>query len=331
MNKYFKYFVLVLSFFVIGSQLAYAQNATNMIALNNSKAEPNDMNEPNGIEPNNNSELMNAAEVEGPNSPQGYIGGDAFNLQFSIIFKDYVNNKGFVNYAKLHRHRSILNNTLQRLANLEPEVFITWSRNEKIAFWINAYNVCTLKGIVDNYPISPSRFMLLFYPADSVMHIEGLRDNMFFMIMGIQYTLEEIERDALLARFEDPRICFAISYGTISSAALRNEPYIGKVLDTQLDEQVRTYFTRPDGLQIDQTGNIVRVSPIFKMYKWHEDAFIKRYGTNKLFREKESIDRAILNFIKDYVSPANALYLKQGTYTIEYLKYNWQLNQQQEN
>jgi hypothetical protein len=224
-----------------------------------------------------------------------------------------------------------LNNTLQRLANLEPEVFITWSRNEKIAFWINAYNVCTLKGIVDNYPISPSRFMLLFYPADSVMHIEGLRDNMFFMIMGIQYTLEEIERDALLARFEDPRICFAISYGTISSAALRNEPYIGKVLDTQLDEQVRTYFTRPDGLQIDQTGNIVRVSPIFKMYKWHEDAFIKRYGTNKLFREKESIDRAILNFIKDYVSPANALYLKQGTYTIEYLKYNWQLNQQQEN
>jgi hypothetical protein len=274
---------------------------------------------------------MNAAEVEEPNSHKGYIGGDAFNLEFAPIFKDYVNSNGLVNYAKLRRHRNVLTNTLQKLSNLEPEVFITWSRNEKIAFWINAYNVCTLKGIVDNYPITPSRFMLLFYPADSVMHIDGLRDDMFFMIMGIQYTLEEIERDALLARFEDPRICFAINYGTLSSAALRNEPYIGKVLDNQLDEQVRNYFTRPDALQIDQNANIVYLSPIFKMYKWHEDAFLKRYETNKLFREKDPVDRAILNFIKDYVSPANAQYLKQRSYTIEYSKYNWQLNQQQEN
>ncbi|MEN6384011.1 MAG: DUF547 domain-containing protein, partial [Phycisphaerales bacterium] len=160
---------------------------------------------------------------------------------------------------------------------------------------------------------------------------EGLRDEMFFMIMGIQYTLDEIERDALLARFEDPRICFAVNYGTVSSAALRNEPFIGKVLDKQLDEQVRNYFARPDGLQIDQDHNIVRVSPIFKMYKWHEDVFVKRYGTNKLFRERAPVDRAILNFIKDFVAEANSQYLKQRTYIIEYLKYNWQLNQQQDN
>jgi hypothetical protein len=88
---------------------------------------------------------------------------------------------------------------------------------------------------------------------------------------------------------------------------------------------------RPDGLQIDQMNNIVRVSPIFKMYEWHEDSFMKRYGTNKLFREREPVDRAVLNFIKDFVSEANAQYLKQSTFTIEYLKYNWKLNDQQDN
>jgi hypothetical protein len=283
-------------------------------------SDPNDINDTNNI--------IGIAEVEGPNSTNKYIGGDAFNLEFEPIFKDYVDSKGLVNYAKLRRHRAILSTMLQRLAGLEPEVFITWSRNEKIAFWINAYNVCTLKGIVDEYPISPSRFMLLFYPADSVMHIRGLRDETFFLIMGIQYTLDEIESEALLARFEDPRICFAVNYGTMSSAPLRSEPYIGKVLDNQLDEQVRNFLATPQGLQIDQTNNFVRISPIFRMYKWHEDAFVKTYGTNKLFREREPAERAILNFIKDYVSPANAQYLKQNTYTIEYLKYDWKLNDQ---
>ena len=288
--------------------------------------------EPNGThDANGSGELLNAAEVEGPNTPDGYIGGDAFNLYFAEIFKKYVDQQGLVNYAKLRRFRLELNDAVSKLANLEPEVYITWSRNEKIAFWINAYNICTLKGIIDNYPITPSRFMLLFYPADSVMHIRGLRDSTFFMIMGIQYTLDEIEKDALLARFEDPRICFAVTYATVSSAALRNEPYIGKVLDKQLDEQTRNYLARPDGLQIDQSNKIVYLSPIFKMYKWHEDAFLKQYGTNKLFREWEPLDRAVLNFVKDYVSSPNSQFLKKEKYTIEYLKYDWKLNEQQEN
>jgi hypothetical protein len=275
-----------------------------------------------------NRELLNAAQVEGPNAPGGYISGDAFNLGFAEIFKGYVDKQGLVNYAKLRRHRLELNQAIANLADLKPEVYITWSRNEKIAFWINAYNVCTLKGIVDNYPIKPSRFMLFFYPANSVMHIRGLRTETYFMIMGIQYTLDEIERDTLMGRFEEPRACFAVCYGTLSSAPLRAEPYIGKVLDKQLDEQVRNYFSRPEGFKIDENNNVVYISPIFKMYPWHEDAFLKQYGTNKLFREREPVDRSLLNFIKDYVSSANAEFLKRKEYTMEYIKYNWQLNEQ---
>lgn len=279
-------------------------------------------------EPSTRKELLDVVAVEGPNVPPGYISGDAFNLGFSNLLKEYVNVNGLVNYPKLRRYRLVLNEATEKMANLKPEVYITWSKNEKIAFWINAYNICTLKGIIENYPITPSRFMLLFYPADSVMHIEGLRDKTYFMIMGVQYTLEEIERDVLLARFEEPLACFAVCYGTLGSASLRPEPYIGKVLNEQLAEQTKDFFARPGAFRIDQAGPVVHISSIFKMYTWREESLIKKYGTNKLFREHTDIDRAILNLIKDYLSEKNEEFLTRQQYSVEYEKYNWQLNEQ---
>ena len=333
-----KNFRLIISLFILVAGWNLLQTAgaadPNTHQKNEAKVPAHNKSVKKGLEPNdsndakNSRELINAAEVEGPNSLSGYISGDAFNLGFTGIFNGYVDKQGLVNYAKLRRHRLELNQATANLADLKPEVYITWSRNEKIAFWINAYNICTLKGIVDNYPIKPSRFMLFFYPANSLMQIRGLRSDTYFMIIGIQYTLDEIEKDILLARFEESRACFAVCYGTLGSAPLRDEPYVGKVLDKQLDEQVRNYFARSDGLRIDETNNVVYLSPIFRMYQWHEDAFLKQYGTNKLFRDRQPVDRAILNFVKDYVSSANAEFLKRKEYTIEYIKYNWQLNEQ---
>lgn len=280
-------------------------------------------------EPNSGKDLLGAVEVEGPNTViPNYIGGDAFNLKFAPLLKEYVNQQGLVNYSKLRRYRSQLNDDIEKLGSLSPEIYITWSQNEKIAFWMNAYNLCTLKGVVDNYPINPSRFMLLFYPANSVVHIAGLRDRTFFMIMGIQYTLDEIERDILLGRFEEPRVLSAISYATMSSPALRNEPYLGKILDKQLDQQVRDFLARPDAFKIDTSTKIVYISPIFNMYPWRQAAIIKRYSTNQLFRELSPPERAIINFIKDYISQPNADFLKKSQFSIQYISYNWQLNEQ---
>ncbi len=294
------------------------------------EAENSDSNNSNNSNDSNGSaELLEAIQVEGPNTViAGYISGDAFNLGLAELLKEYVNQQGLVNYSKLRRFRLQLNEAVEKFANLAPEVYITWSQPEKVAFWINAYNICILKGIIDNYPIKPSRFMLLFYPPNSVMHIQGLRDKTYFMIMGIQYTLDEIVRDVLLGRFEEPRVLFAVSYGTLSSAPLRPEPYLGKVLEKQLDRQVKNCFANPDFFKINEAGKIVYLSPIFKMYPWHEQLLVKRYGTNRLFRRHEPVDRAALNFVKDYISPANAEFLKKREYSVNYIKYNWRLNEQ---
>ncbi len=313
--------VLLIGIFCSASVFAAAVNKQKNSAKNQTDDKDADISD-------SNSELLDVVQIQDANFSDDYIGGDAFNLEFGEVLKEYVNPDGLVNYAKLRRYRAQLYQIVAKLADIKPEVYITWSRNEKIAFWINAYNICTLKGIVDNYPISPSRIMLLFYPADSVMHIRGLRNETYFLIMGIQYTLDEIEKDILLARFDEPRSCFAVSYGTLGSAPLRNEPYMGNLLEKQLDAQVRDYFIRAGGLRIDESNRVVYISPLFKMYQWRQDAFLKRYGTDKLFRERTPLDAAILNFIKDYVSDANADFLKRREYSIEYIKYNWQLNEQ---
>ncbi|MGA2914625.1 MAG: DUF547 domain-containing protein [Sedimentisphaerales bacterium] len=301
--------------------VAVRRAAVNSIDTNSVR----DVNEPNS----SSKELLGVVEVEGPNTViPGYIGGDAFNLSFAPLLKEYVNQQGLVNYAKLRRYRSQLNEAVEKISTLSPEVYITWSQDEKIAFWINAYNICTLKAVVDNYPINPSRFMLLFYPPNSVMHIAGIRDRTFFMIMGIQYTLDEIERDILLGRFEEPRVLCAITYATMSSPALRNEPYLGKMLEEQFDRQVRDFLARSDAFKIDAAAKIVSVSPIFNMYLWRQEILLKRCDTNQLFRQHPPLERAILNFIKDYVSQPNADFLKRTEYSIQYINYNWQLNEQ---
>jgi hypothetical protein len=315
-----KLWIVIVSLGLTVYGLQFTAHSSLLASADSHWSNPNDSND--------NGDLLGIVGLGDSNSPDGYIGGDPFNISFAEFLKKYVNEQGLVNYAKMRRFRLELNEAVERLANLKPEVYIMWSRDEKIAFWINAYNICTLKGVIDNYPIKPSRFMLLFYPPNSVVHLAGLRNKTYFMIMGIQYTLDEIERDVLLGRFEEPRACFAISYATMSSAAIRTEPYIGKVLEKQLEEQMKNYFARPDAFKIDEAGRIVYLSPIFKMYPWHEKAFLERYGTDQLFRVLEPVVRAALNFTKDYISQANAEFLKRSEYSIEYLKYNWQLNEQ---
>ena len=39
--------------------------------------------------------------------------------------------------------------------DLVPQAaFDRWTREQRLAFWINAYNIFTLKAVVDHYPLT---------------------------------------------------------------------------------------------------------------------------------------------------------------------------------
>ncbi|MHC5060139.1 MAG: DUF547 domain-containing protein [Planctomycetota bacterium] len=239
------------------------------------------------------------------------------------IFTVYVDEQGRVDYDTLRRKRAELLAAVREFDKVHPAQKISWSRNEKIAFWINAHNIFTLKMVIDNYPIQP-RWYLINYPDNSIMHIPGGREKKYFKIMGMEYTLREIEREILIDRFADPRIVFALSYASKGSALLRNEPYYPDRLDQQLDEQVRKFLSIPQGFKIDRGKRAIVLSDIFN---WYKPLFIEKYASVKRFRDRKPGIQSYLNFIVNYVPPDNAGYFESDDYVVRF-QYDWHLNEQ---
>jgi hypothetical protein len=242
----------------------------------------------------------------------------------NFIFTTYVDKKGLVDYDTLRRKRLDLIAAAKEFENIKPLDMMAWSNNEKIAMWINAYNIFTLKLIVDNYPIQP-RWYMITYPDDSIMQIPGAWTKQYFKVMGIEYTLREIEREILLARFKDPRVCFALSYATMGGAILRNEAYLPEKLDEQLDEQVKKYLAIPKGFRLDHTNKIIFLSNVFSTNK---EAFIEKYASIKKYRTRKPHIRACLNFLAEYVQPDDLKYLESEQYSVKFIEYDWHLNEQ---
>ncbi|MBL7214355.1 MAG: DUF547 domain-containing protein [Phycisphaerae bacterium] len=250
------------------------------------------------------------------------------NETYEKIFNpDLITKGGLVNYSTLRRKRNDLILAMKELKDLNPAVLMTLDKNQRIAFWINTYNICTLKLVVDNYPIEPKIYMI-FYPDNSIMQISGnWRTKTFFKIQGLEYTLEEIEQDFLLKRYEDPRICFALSYASLGGATLRNEPYTAEKLDEQLDDQVKQYLTLPRGLQFDKEANILYLSNLFTMHQHRELFLSSEYASIMKFRDRKPEEQAWLNFLWNYLSEDDKRYLETTSPAIKFIKYDWLLNE----
>jgi len=248
------------------------------------------------------------------------------------LLKMYVDDKGMVNYRLLDHRKEEIRGVLKKFAELDRSLYNRWERADKMAFWINLYNIEMLWVIVDNYPIQSSRLYRLFWPADSIRHIApqdaiGVKkwDRYKFIAMDEQFTLSEIEERFFRKEFADPRLFLATMHGTVSGPPLRNVPYRGKELSVQLDEQVRRFLQQPRVFRIDRANNVVYLSAMFEP-SWYGKDFIGKYGTDKKFKSRPAATRAVLNFICNYLPAQDKAYLETADYTIRYVPYDWRLN-----
>jgi hypothetical protein len=249
-----------------------------------------------------------------------------FHDKCAGILGQFVDDKGKVNYKMLKRKRPELRGLLDEFAALEPSQYNSWPKKDKIAFWINVYNIQMLNIIVSNYPIQSLRIMRLFWPPTSIRHIEGIWSKYKFIVMDEEFTLSEIEQRLFRKEFTEPKVFFAISYASVSGPALRNEPYYGRKLSRQLDEQVKEFLSSPRAFKIDRKKQKVYLSAILKS-TWYGRQFISGYGTDKKFKDKEPAVRAVLNFATNYIPRQDVSFLETGNYTVEYIAYDWRLNE----
>jgi len=266
--------------------------------------------------------LSSPCSGTGENKEQSFDYSD-----YAAVLKTFVDAKAAVNYSKLKAQPQRLEAFVAAVAKLPPETYDRWSENDKIAFWLNAYNGLTLKVIIDNYPIKSSFFRSRVWPKNSIRQIAGVWDEMAFNVMGQKLTLSHIEHKILRVKFYEPRIHMAMVCAAMGCPPLRNEPYTGRKLDEQLDNQARRFLAEPEKFRIDRDKATVYLSSIFK---WFKGDFVEEYGSEKGISNHDKETSAVLNFIASYLDGVQKSYILTGKFKIKYSDYDWSLNEQQE-
>jgi hypothetical protein len=251
----------------------------------------------------------------------------SFHDKCADILREYVHDSGMVDYQGLRRKRLELRAVLREFDKLERSEYESWPRQDKIAFWINVYNLQKLSVITDNYPIKPSsRILTIFYRGtNSIRHIEEKISRFKFLAMDEEFTFAAIEKLFFRGEFDDPRVFFAISSGCLSSPPLRNEPYYGHNLSEQLDEQAERFLSNPLAFRIDKEEGKVYLSALFQS-SWYGREFIKKFAIDRKFKDQPAQTRAVLNFITGYISKEDITFLETKNYTIKYMTFDWSIN-----
>ncbi|MBN7815627.1 DUF547 domain-containing protein [Algoriphagus sp. YJ13C] len=236
---------------------------------------------------------MNSSEaaevVNGPN-----------HQPWSDLLKKHVNSSGMVDYEGFIKDKAKLEAYLKTLSSARPDKN-TWSREEQLAYWINAYNAFTVKLIVDNYPTKSIKDL---GPALKIPLVSDVWHYKFFQIEGEDFSLDEIEHGILRKEFDEPRIHFAVNCASISCPPLLNEAFFPSKLDQQLNSQAVAFIN--GGVRNKISQNSVQLSSIFSWFKGD-------------FTDNGSL----IDFLNKYSKVKIDKNAK-----ISYLDYDWNLNKQ---
>ncbi len=247
---------------------------------------------------------------------------------YAAVLGAHVNGEGLVDYRHLKSNRRPLDRFVAALGELASAEYESWDEEERLAFWINAYNALTLTAIVNHYPIQPVLPDSSLIPLNSIRQIPGVWDRLQFTVMGSAMTLDQIEHQILRKQFDEPRIHMALVCAAKSCPSLRNEPFDGNRLGSQLENQTSRFLSDPSKFRIERARRRVLLSSIFK---WYGADFVRTYGTDEDFLGHDQIDRAVLNFIGRRLGDSESRdYVFKGRYRIEYLDYDWSLNERTE-
>jgi hypothetical protein len=228
--------------------------------------------------------------------------------QYDRLLHEYVS-EGWVDYVGLKAQRALLDSVVSSIGSAD---LTRATREEKLAFYINAYNALTLRSIVDHYPIR------------SIKDISGVWDKIEWAVAGTQLTLGQIEHEILRKQFNEPRIHSAIVCASISCPPLQSRAYLPDSLNVQLDKAVRSFVLSPARNRLDSPKAKAELSAIFK---WFGEDFVPAYYDSSDFRSLSKEKNAALNFVIDYYPQTEQAGLRSTSFDVSYGDYDWSLNE----
>lgn len=207
---------------------------------------------------------------------------------WNTLLQKHVAENGDVDYVAFSKDSKLLDNYLKLLAKKPPAK--NWTKNEKLAYYINLYNAGTVKLILENYPVK------------SIKDINSPWGKKRVKIGKRKFSLGSLEHN-ILRKMNEPRIHFAINCASYSCPKLLNRAFIAEKMEQQLNTMTKDFISDTKRNRI--TNKKVELSKIFK---WYKSDF--------------TVNRSLLEFINQYTD------LKiSNSLDIDYIEYNWSLNE----
>ena len=242
---------------------------------------------------------------------------DGRRKAFDQILDLYVRN-GDVYYRALKSDRAKLDAFITVLGGASIDKL---SREDQMAFWLNAYNATVLRTVIDHYPIQGRSSD---YPPRSIRQIPGAFERLQHRIAGRSVTLDQIERD-ILPGFHDPRVYFALGRGAVGSGRLRSEAFVPARIEEQLSEVAAECVSRAQCIQVDTGADKVGASAIFS---WREKEFTDAYADKApaAVANRSPIERAVIAFVYPKLLNAEKDVIAKNTFQLTYKPFDWTLN-----
>ncbi len=207
------------------------------------------------------------------------------------LLTKHVSKDGNVNYKSLKKEYKKLLDYIRLLDLIySHDDFESVSIEEKLAFWINAYNAMTVDLILRHYPIK------------SIKDIKNPWKQRYWQLGKKWFNLDEIEHQ-ILRKMDEPRIHFAIVCASYSCPKLQNKAFTAHNIEQQLTSATKEFLSDSERNTISK--NSLELS---KVFQW----FAKDFKQNG----------SLIDFLNTYSETKIS-----NTAKTRFKDYNWDLNE----
>ena len=177
--------------------------------------------------------------------------------KWTKLLKEHVDQSGRVDYGNLKANRAGLDSFVALLGAVgpttKPGLFPT--REDKLAYYINAYNALTMFNVINRLP----KLKSVIDDKNSFFYFTE------FLLDGQKISLYNLENKLIRPTFNEPRIHFALNCASVGCPQLPAVPFLPKTLEKQLAAETTKFLHEKRNVSVEN-GQIV-ISHIFKWYK----------------------------------------------------------------
>ena len=177
------------------------------------------------------------------------------------------------------------------------------NRTEQRAFWINLYNLLTVRVILEHYPVKSIRDI----DISPGFFADGPWGKPLATVEGEEISLDDIEHRILRPIWQDPRIHYAVNCASVGCPNLMGEAFTAANSVALLERAAIAYVNHPRGARVDG-GELV----ISSIYEWFKADF---GGT----------DAGVIDHLTGFAEPALRAQLEAVT-EIDDDEYDWSIN-----